>query len=65
MQFGSSAPVIYHLEPIMNHNATFLFSPWLNRTGRQGMIDVLFQNKVTTLTIIMCMERHLHKNDII
>ena len=49
VQFGSSVPVIYHLGPIINHSATFLFSPWLNSTGSRGIIDVLFQNKATTL----------------
>ena len=49
-QIAHSVPVICHLGAIMNHSATFLFSPWLNSTGRRGM----FQNKVTTLTIIMC-----------
>ena len=53
-QIAHSFPVIYHLGPIMNHSSTFLFSPELNSTGRQGMMDVLFRNKVTTLTIIMC-----------
>ena len=42
----------------MNHSATFLFSPWLNSTGSRGMIDVLFSNKVTTVTIIMCSNRY-------
>ena len=52
-QIAHSVPVICHLGPIMSHSASVLFSLELNSTGRQGVIDVLFQKKVT-LTIIMC-----------
>ena len=38
-----SVSMTYHLGPIMNHSATFLFSLRLNRTGRQVKTDVFFQ----------------------